>query len=97
MGDWSSDACFPELAKAVGIGPRSPRSCRPTSLPDLKRELVRRNEKRILLQYLSDYHARVGIHDASVNAVQTCRQLIGADDRVVVLGKHVIEACLVFH
>src|SRR5229473_8685223 len=83
--------------KAERISLRSLRSCGPTSLPDFKKELVRRNEEWILLQYLPDNHDRVRPHDVHHHAGTELRQIIGADHRVVVLGKHVVEACLVFH
>src|SRR6266446_6789577 len=81
----------------VGIGSRSPRSCGLASLPDFEQELVRRNKERILLQHLADDHDRVSPHNVHYYAGTELRQIVGADDRVGVLGKHVIEACLVFH
>src|ERR1700722_4845463 len=65
------------------------RSWGPPSLPEFEQKLVRWNKERILLHYPADDHDRVRPHHVHDHAGTELRQIIGADDRIVIFGNHV--------
>jgi hypothetical protein len=65
------------------------------SLPQFEEKLIGRNEERVLLKNAADNYDWVRPHDVHNHSCSKFEQIVRTDHRIVILGKNIIEACLV--
>src|SRR6185503_11644082 len=63
--------------------------------PNLEKQLVGRDEEWILLQHSAHYDHGMGPHDVHGHSRTESGEVIRTDDRIVVLGEHVVDPGLV--